>query len=78
MGKGEGRGGEGREKGNSHRDKEEKGRGRRERERLRERERESGLYREEPLWGRAAQPLDWKIQGWQGWGQVCQVGTEGS
>jgi hypothetical protein len=25
----------------------------------------SGLYRQEPFGGRAAQPLGWKVQGWE-------------
>ena len=34
------------------------------RERRGERPKLSGLYREELLGGRAAQPLGWKVQGW--------------
>ena len=38
----------------------------------------SGLYREEPLGGRAAQLLGWKVRGeGGGGGRVSQVGTEG-
>ena len=34
----------------------------------------SGLNREEPLGGRSAQPLGWKVQSWD---RVYQVGIEG-